>query len=54
MLPRQQTLNAIVGDDVSVGDIPHSCTIGTSMRIQLLKALLEPSNLSMLDLQDLF
>ncbi|KAL6342144.1 hypothetical protein AAG906_038624 [Vitis piasezkii] len=31
-----------IGDNVSVGDIPHSCTIGTSMRIQLLKALLEP------------
>ncbi|XP_034710670.1 uncharacterized protein LOC117933422 [Vitis riparia] len=43
---------AVVGDYVSVGDIPYSCTIGTSIIIQPLKSLPEPSNLSMSDLQD--
>ncbi|RVW22883.1 Rust resistance kinase Lr10 [Vitis vinifera] len=43
---------AVVGDYVSVGDIPYSCTIGTSIIIQSLKSLPEPSNLSMSDLQD--
>ncbi|XP_034711033.1 uncharacterized protein LOC117933666 [Vitis riparia] len=43
---------AVVGDYVSVGDIPYSCTIGTSIIIQPLKSLREPSNLSMSDLQD--
>uniref|UniRef100_F6H6E5 Wall-associated receptor kinase galacturonan-binding domain-containing protein n=1 Tax=Vitis vinifera TaxID=29760 RepID=F6H6E5_VITVI len=42
---------AVVGDYVSVGDIPYSCTIGTSI-IQPLKSLPEPSNLSMSDLQN--
>ena len=61
-LPSEPTFNTIVSmnceqsirDDNYIPIIPYSCTIGTSMRIQLLKALLEPSNLSMLDLQDLF
>ncbi|WKA07536.1 hypothetical protein VitviT2T_025350 [Vitis vinifera] len=43
---------AVVGDYVSVGDIPYSCTIGTSIIIQPLKSLREPSNLSMSDLQN--
>ncbi|RVW87513.1 Leaf rust 10 disease resistance locus receptor-like protein kinase-like 2.4 [Vitis vinifera] len=43
---------AVVGEYVSVGDIPYSCTIGTSIIIQPLKSLPEPSNLSMSDLQD--
>ncbi|WKA07515.1 hypothetical protein VitviT2T_025333 [Vitis vinifera] len=43
---------AVVGDYVSVGDIPYSCTIGTSIIIQPLKSLPEPSNLSMSDLQN--
>ncbi|KAJ9679772.1 hypothetical protein PVL29_021627 [Vitis rotundifolia] len=43
---------AVVGDYVSVGDIPYSCTISTSIIIQPLKSLPEPSNLSMSDLQD--
>ncbi|WKA07604.1 hypothetical protein VitviT2T_025406 [Vitis vinifera] len=43
---------AVVGDYVSVGDIPYSCTIGTSIIIQPLKSLQEPSNLSMSDLQN--
>ncbi|KAL6320805.1 hypothetical protein AAG906_008805 [Vitis piasezkii] len=43
---------AVVGDYVLVGDIPYSCTIGTSIIIQPLKSLPEPSNLSMSDLQD--
>ncbi|KAL6320846.1 hypothetical protein AAG906_008846 [Vitis piasezkii] len=42
---------AVVGDYVG-GDIPYSCTIGTSIIIQPLKSLPEPSNLSMSDLQD--
>ena len=43
---------AVVGDNVSVEDIPNSCTISRYMVIQPLKALPEPSNLSMSDLQD--
>ena len=43
---------AVVGYNVFLGDIPYSCTIGTYMIIQPLKALPEPSNLSMSDLQD--
>ncbi|XP_010646999.1 LEAF RUST 10 DISEASE-RESISTANCE LOCUS RECEPTOR-LIKE PROTEIN KINASE-like 2.3 isoform X2 [Vitis vinifera] len=43
---------AVVGEYVSVGDIPYSCTIGTSIIIQPLKSLREPSNLSMSDLQN--
>ncbi|XP_034710666.1 uncharacterized protein LOC117933416 [Vitis riparia] len=39
-------------ETVSVGDIPYSCTIGTSIIIQPLKSLREPSDLSMSDLQD--
>ncbi|KAL6311378.1 hypothetical protein AAG906_022969 [Vitis piasezkii] len=42
---------AVVGDYLSVGDIPYSCTIGTSIVIEPLKSLPEPSNLSMSDLQ---
>ncbi|XP_034710667.1 uncharacterized protein LOC117933419 [Vitis riparia] len=43
---------AVVGYNVFLGDIPYSCTIGTYMIIQPLKAFPEPSNLSMSDLQD--
>ena len=43
---------AIVGEYVSVVDMPYSCTISTYMVIQPLKALPESSNLSMSDLQD--
>ena len=43
---------AVVGDYVSVEDIPNSCTISRYMAIQPLKELPKPSNLSMSDLQD--
>ena len=43
---------AVVGDYVSVEDIPNSCTISRYMVIQPLKELPKPSNLSMSDLQD--
>ncbi|WKA07565.1 hypothetical protein VitviT2T_025372 [Vitis vinifera] len=43
---------AIVGEYVSVVDMPYSCTISTYMVIQPLKALPESINLSMSDLQD--
>ena len=45
---------AVVGDYVSVEDIPNSCTMSRYMVIQPLKALPKPSNLSMSDLQDYF
>ena len=43
---------AVVGDYVSVEDIPNSCTMSRYMVIQPLKALPKPSYLSMSDLQD--
>ena len=43
---------AVVGEYVSVEDIPNSCTMSRYMAIQPLKELPKPSNLSMSDLQD--
>ena len=43
---------AVVGDYVSVEDIPNSCTMSRYMVIQPLKTLPKPINLSMSDLQD--
>ena len=43
---------AVVGEYMSVDDIPNSCTMSRYMVIQPLKTLPKPSNLSMSDLQD--
>ena len=43
---------AVVGEYMSVEDIPNSCTMSRYMVIQSLKALPKPTNLSMSDLQD--